>query len=504
MNKISIYIFTIFAFITSNCKSQTNKPSIMTNRQAIVAGKFYPSNKKELNNQLESIFNNAIPQKTNDIIAIISPHAGYIYSGEVAASAFNQIDIDKNYETIFIIGASHVAYFNGASIYNKGNYITPLGEVEVDTALANKIIKDNPLFGLNSSYHLEDHCIEVQLPFLQYKMKTKFKIIPIIIGTDSEDICKKLANTLAPYFNNKNLFVFSSDFSHYPNYKDAVLIDKITCDAILSNSANSLINIVKSNDTKKISNLTTSICGYNAILTMLYITENLKNITIEPINYKNSGDYSHDSSRVVGYWALTVSEKDNSSKSINIKEDIEFQLSEKDKKDLLNIARTTLESYINKGITPQLNDSLYSNKLKEQCGAFVTLKINGNLRGCIGRFMPNKPLYQIVQEMTIAAATQDYRFEKVTSKELNSITIEISVLSPLQEIKSINEIIMGKHGIYIKKGGKSGTFLPQVADETAWTKEEFLGHCAEDKAGIGWYGWKTAEIYIYTAIIINE
>jgi AmmeMemoRadiSam system protein A len=125
------------------------------------------------------------------------------------------------------------------------------------------------------------------------------------------------------------------------------------------------------------------------------------------------------------------------------------------------------------------------------------------LRGCIGTFRQDQPLWQNVMEMAQSAAFNDPRFSPLSFDELNKIDIEISVLTPLKKIKSIDEIQLGKHGIYIKKGLRSGTFLPQVATETGWTLEEFLGHCAQDKAGIGYYGWKDpdTEIYIYEAII---
>ena len=106
--------------------------------------------------------------------------------------------------------------------------------------------------------------------------------------------------------------------------------------------------------------------------------------------------------------------------------------------------------------------------------------------------------------MTIAAATRDHRFALVEKPELKYIEIEISVLSPLRKISSIDEFELGKHGIYMKKDGHSGTFLPQVADDSGWTTEEFLGHCARDKAGIGWDGWKEAELFVYEAIIFRE
>jgi len=503
MYKSKIITLLCFLLLTNSCTSQTNNKNNMTTRQTAVAGMFYSSSKDKLSLQLQELFSKAEVKSKTDVLAIISPHAGYLYSGTVAASAFNQIEADKEYKTIFIIGASHIAYFNGASIYNIGNFITPLGEVEVDTAIANKLIKENPLFGMDASYHLEDHCIEVQLPFLQYILKKKFRIVPVIIGTSSEEVCRKLAQSLKPYFNNENLFVFSTDFSHYPSYTTAIEVDKNTCDAIISNSAAVYLKTIKINESKKINNLATSICGHNAILTMLYITESMNNISIEPIIYKNSGDFSNESNKVVGYWALTVSEHKNSGIN-NLNKSTVFSIGDKEEQQLIYIARTTLENYIHKGIIPKIDSSILSEKLKESYGAFVTLKKDNKLRGCIGRFTTEKPLYQIVQDMTISASTQDYRFEKVSPKELDHIKIEISILSPLKKINSIDEIIMGTHGIYIKKGGNSGTFLPQVANETGWTKEEFLGHCAEDKAGIGWYGWKTADIFIYTTVVIEE
>jgi hypothetical protein len=151
-----------------------------------------------------------------------------------------------------------------------------------------------------------------------------------------------------------------------------------------------------------------------------------------------------------------------------------------------------------------IDSSDFSATIKQHCGAFVTLKKRGDLRGCIGRFITESPLYLIVRDMAVAAGTQDPRFTAVTADELKNIDIEISVLSPLQKINSIDEIEMGTHGIYIVKGSSTGTFLPQVATETGWTKEQFLGHCAQDKAGIGWNGWKDADIYIYTAVVFGE
>ncbi|MDK2978619.1 MAG: hypothetical protein PWP52_1333, partial [Bacteroidales bacterium] len=174
------------------------------------------------------------------------------------------------------------------------------------------------------------------------------------------------------------------------------------------------------------------------------------------------------------------------------------------KANLLKIARKTITEYLESGKIPDVDKNAITPAMQEHCGAFVTLHLDGALRGCIGRFSANEPLYKVVQEMAVSAATKDPRFPAVKPDEMDKIDLEISVLTPLQKIESIDEIEMGRHGIYIKKGFATGTFLPQVAQETGWAKEEFLGHCARDKAGLGWDGWKEAEIFIYEALVFSE
>jgi MEMO1 family protein len=488
---------------SNSCNSQdkSDKPA-QQDRKPAVAGQFYPADSAKLSSMLQEMFALAAPKTAENVFGIICPHAGYVYSGIVAASSYKQIDPDRDYGTIFIIGASHRYFFDGASVYNKGNFITPLGTVEVDTAVANKIVGSDKIFQCDPDYHLPDHCIEVQLPFLQYYLKKKFRIVPIIIGTDDLSISKKIAAGLKPYLNHKNLFVISSDFSHYPKYNDAVANDKRTADAIMKNDPAELIKVLNSNAAKKTPLLETSLCGSNAVIPFLNMTEKLKDITVKEIRYRNSGDVSKDSSSVVGYWSLAFC-GDISSKQGQAEED-EFALTDQDKSDLLKIARNTLNAYIKEGKRPVIDTTTFSATIRQNCGAFVTLKINGELRGCIGRFMPDKPLYKVVQDMTVSSSTQDYRFDPVSKNELDKIKIEISVLSPLKKISSSDDFVLGKHGIYMIKNGSTGTFLPQVAEETGWTKEQFLGHCAQDKAGIGWDGWKKAELYIYTAIVFGE
>lgn len=487
----------MFGNVFSGKGQSKNDSSSLIDREPCVAGQFYPGTSVELKANLKSYFQNAHPRKVQNLLAIITPHAGYVYSGQVAAHGFNQIDPDKKYDRIFLIGSSHRTYFEGASIYNRGNYKSPLGKVEVDIELCNKLILENRVFTFREEAHIEEHSLEVQLPFLQYHIKTDFKIVPIIIAAQSEGTIDSIADALRPFLNDKNLFVISSDFSHYPSYEKANEIDHITAEVIALNSPEKFMEALSSNKGKSIPGLATSMCGWSSMLSLLKITSQMDNILITPIDYKNSGDaYFGDKSRVVGYWAITVSEAESSNEH--------FSLTYRDKKTLLQIARTTIERYLKTKKIQEIDSATISENLLQEVGAFVSLHNAGDLRGCIGRFKPETSLYKVVQDMAISAATEDRRFSPVISSELSDIDIEISVLTPMRKIESIDEIVLGRHGIYIKKGHNTGTFLPQVAESTQWSIEEFLGHCARDKARIGWDGWRDAEIYIYEAIIFDE
>jgi MEMO1 family protein len=473
--------------------------NVPQDRKPYAAGRFYTDDPVALKTQLKEMFAKAEPRKGPIPLAIVVPHAGYVFSGEVAASGFNQIEPTQKFERIFIIGTSHTSTFSGVSVYCDGNYETPLGIVKVDTELAKKLVAENKLLKSYAEPHLYEHSLEVQLPFLQYHLKNVFQIVPIILGESNAETAQKLAAILKPYLNKQNLFVISSDFSHYPTYENACIADLTTAEAIQTNQTTQLINALKVNQKKDIPGLVTSLCGWSSVLTLLYMTEKMPGISVNLIDYKNSGNSSYgEKNRVVGYWAISFTQKETTEKTGD------FSLSNDDKKYLLKLARQTITDYIQKGIIPEVDSTSVSLALKTPCGAFVTLNKESKLRGCVGRFDPEQPLWKVVQTMAIAAATKDYRFNPVNEKEINKIEIEISVLTPLKRIKSANEFTLGKQGIYIKKGNATGTFLPQVAAQTGWNKEEFLGHCARDKAEIGWNEWKTAELYTYEALVFGE
>jgi MEMO1 family protein len=462
-------------------------------REPAFAGKFYAATKKELTSQLKELF-----LKAKDNIAsgkpraIIAPHAGYVFSGCVAASAYNQIPDNTNYKRIFILASSHQFLFGSAAIFDSGNYKTPLGEIEVDIKLARELISSNKIFTHNDKAHQYEHSLEVQLPFLQYKLNNNFLLVPIILGTNDPADCKKIANALEPWFTPENLFVISSDFSHYPYYEDAKENDLRTAEAICSNKSQKLIDTLKENETKNIDQLVTSLCGWTSVLTLLNITED-KNLIYQKIYYQNSGDteYYGDKDRVVGYWAIVV-----------LNRDISFSLTREEQELLLKKARESITNFVKTGTRKVTEPTSTDNISPKHAGVFVSIYINKELRGCIGNFAKDETLNDMIQRLAVSAAC-DYRFEDIRPEELDDMELEISVLTPLKKIESINDIQLGKHGILIKKGPRSGTFLPQVAMKTGWDLYEFLGHCARDKAGLGWDGWKDAEIYTYEAFVFK-
>lgn len=462
-------------------------------RRPAVAGRFYPAKKLDLEAEIEILFKEAKPPADQAISpkVIIVPHAGYVFSGKVAASGFNQIPADSDIQRVFILASSHQMHFPGASVYCTGNYETPLGIVEVDKGTGKELAESNNLFSCREDAHLFEHSLEVQLPFLQIRLGNKFKLVPIILGTQNTDECRKMAKTLQPFLNSENLFVVSSDFSHYPGYEDAINIDRITTEAILSKSPELLLKTLRANKKKNIPGLATSLCGWTSVLTMLYMVQE-SNYEAKWIDYQNSGDQPvyGDHERVVGYSSIAFYENTNTG----------FSLTGQEKDELLSIAGNSVRSTVCNG----KNKSVYPNgNLAKKAGAFVSIYISGELRGCIGSFEGDFSLAEVVNR-SAASATRDRRFNPVLESELDKLSIEISVLTPLKRVYNKHEIELGKHGIYIRKGVNSGTFLPQVGEKYNWTLEEFLGRCSRDKAGIGWDGWKQAELYTYEAIIIQD
>ena len=488
------------------CNGQTNREPVV--RPATQANRFYTGDAGELSEEVDSLLAlHRCETVYRDVAALIVPHAGYYFSGNVAAAAYMAVPKDKQYKRIFLLGPSHHEWLDGASVNTEADYYaTPLGQVKVDHETALALTAADSVFRYEPRAHNREHCLEVQLPFLQRRFgngkSTQTSedsvppIVPIIISTNDFQKLKRIAEALKPYLTEENLFIVSSDFSHYPKYEDACKVDARTGKAVESGDVEQFIAALEENARRGVPGLATSACGELAIATLLMMIDST--YEVKHLIYQNSGDAEEsDHSRVVGYHAFAIVRNGQT------RTDADFSLSEDEKRMLKEIAMTSIKDSLNGRGIAVANSSLFTlhSSLKQKCGAFVSLHKHGRLRGCIGHFGEDVPLHEIVAEMARAAAFEDPRFMPVTADELSDIDIEISVLTPMRRIQSLDEFELHRHGIYIRKGYRSGTYLPQVADEVNWTKEELVSHCAQDKAGIGWDGWKDAELYVYEAIV---
>lgn len=493
---ITIILVVGWVWLFSEKEVSTSKESKehQNVREPAVAGQFYPADAKELVRQVDDFLTQAALKKSNGaILGLIVPHAGYPYSGQVAAYGFKQLQ-GENIETVILLGNSHHAYFEGAAVYPKGYFKTPLGEVAIDEELAQKIIAENQKIRADSSVHTLEHSLEVEIPFLQRTLKD-FKIVPILLSSNTSlDDIKIFSQAISKNIAGKNILVVaSSDMSHYPFYEQANYADKKIYEAILT-GLEKLENTIGELRDENIANAQTFLCAKEAVEVLMLVMQDLgkKDILLK---YANSGDTTGDRSQVVGYAAIAFYGERRDS-----------ELNYQEQQRLLEIAKQTVESYVKAGKAPEFSESRPA--LNQKLGAFVTLKKNGQLRGCIGRFTSddNPSLYQTVWQMAIAAATQDVRFLPVSRDELPDLEYEVSVLSPLKKIDDWHQIQLGKHGVEIRKGGRSGVFLPQVAQETGWNFETFMGQLCSQKAGLDWNCWqdKDTQLYIFTAQVFGE
>jgi MEMO1 family protein len=502
-------IFCLVAFLLTlnSCKAQTTdskKTEDDSIRQPVFAGQFYPADSTLLLKQIKFFIENAKPQKADSILAIIVPHAGYIYSGQIDADAYNQVK-DNKYDLVVILGTNHTtAGFTNISVYPKGSFATPIGNLKIDTQVAEQLLKRDNDVSADLSVHKKEHSVEVQIPFIKY-LFPQIKILPIIVGSPDIDMCAKFGEALAEIIKNKKvLLVASSDLSHYPNFDDAIKVDNNTLKTIAGLNPEAIISAMKDQMDKNVPQLVTCACGEAPIIAAIELAKELGANCASIISYSNSGYTSIGSTdRVVGYGALAISKgkTSNISDVDSIITDNSYKLTSTDKKTLLKFARKTLEAYFAAQIIPLPRN--INPMLKIKRGAFVTLKKHGELRGCIGQMSAGTPLCTNVGAMVLQAAFNDPRFNPLMQEELSQVEIEISVLTPYMHIKNSDEIVLGRDGVVIKKGNKQAVFLPQVATETGWNKLQFLDQLCY-KAGLNAGGWRDADLFTFQADVFSE
>jgi AmmeMemoRadiSam system protein B/AmmeMemoRadiSam system protein A len=448
-------------------------------RTSTHAGTWYPGTEKELHNTIQGFLENTRGRVHGEIFGLISPHAGYIYSGPVAAFSYKTIE-GMEFDDVIIIGPSHYHGFCGASVDTVAGRETPLGKVEFDEKLARMLIESNKEIIYEAPAHVQEHSTEIQVPFLQTVLK-KFKAIEIVMGTHDYKTCEMLSEAIIKACaDRKILIVASSDLSHYHSQKEAERLDQLVIDAVSRYDPAVLSN--------RLSNDSCEACGGGPIITAMLITKKLGATKAKPVMYATSGNISGDYSQVVGYLAAVFYREKETEVGIGL------GFTDEEKIQLKEIARKSVEAAITGKKLSAVKD--VSGKLKEPYGVFVTLNKHGTLRGCIGRIIGDQPLYITVQQMAKAAALEDPRFSPVTEKELVELEIEISVLTPLEQIKDFKEIVIGRDGLYITKGYNSGLLLPQVAAEYGWTVEEFLEETCH-KAGLPYDAYKSKDTKIY-------
>ncbi len=283
------------------------------NRFASVAGQYYPASIQELQTELKRLFSVAVQKRFENVRAIISPHSGYIFSGTIAASAYSQIDRNKAYKRIFLLTSSRLDTFIGASVFCNGDYVVPNGIAEVDTLYSKQLASEHPtLFRDARTPHFHEHSIEVQIPFLLYQLTQPFKIVPIVLGTHTPEICRQLAKVLQPELTDDNLFIICSDFSSFLPASTAERIDEETEQAIFTNKPDKLLKTLDRHQQQKYPGYKNSLAGWSAVLTLLYMTTGNPEFQYKHIDKCTSGDipYYGNHERVTGFRALILVEQE--------------------------------------------------------------------------------------------------------------------------------------------------------------------------------------------------
>jgi hypothetical protein len=461
-----------------------------------VAGSFYPADPTELTHLIDGYLDQAERFDQAPSILIV-PHAGYIFSGHVAARSFKQA-IARGYTGVIILGFNHQRSYNydGAAVWHDGLWRTPLDDVAIDAELADRILKSSPVFKADRSFHLNEHSLEVEVPFIQ-RVLPDLPIVPISIGRPTLENAQRIADGLASILREQSniLVVASTDLSHYPRYADANRIDRSSITTITSLDPLALEAYDEEAMSSRVSELHTTMCGKAPVLVSMILARAIGAEQVNVLHYANSGDVLEGSrDQVVGYAAIEFVKGQPPA------------LSAADRSALLKLSRNTLQEYLSTRIIPKFEAT--SPALNLPRATFVTLrnKQTHELRGCRGEIFARMPLWESVQTISTLSAIDDPRFPPMNLGELADMHIEISVLTPLRLARDPNEIIVGQHGVMIRAGSRSGLFLPQVPVEQGWDHDEYLSSLCWMKAGLPADAWRKpgGQLYIFEAEIFEE
>ena len=467
-------------------------------RHSKVAGSFYPANPDRLANEIKYLLDNAKEcQCGGSILSAAVPHAGYAYSANIAAPVFKTLKAVE-FDTIVIIGHDFGPQSGIIAVLPEYAYFqTPLGNVEVDLELCNALVASDDRIIFNNRVHSEEHSIEVQLPFLQLT-HPGVKIVPVLFGEATPENCRLLAELLMENAGERRIFVLSStDLSHYPTDKVARSLDRNTVLFAERYNVNGLCQWQKSGEWENYPGVETPICSAGGLGVAMLWAKMQGGNKVLVAKRGNSSDASGDTDHVVGYASMLFFKGDEASEPADKDS---FALSEEAQALLLKVARASIQlRLLGRQIDLGGQDS---EELRQNAAVFVTLEKKGRLRGCIGTTVAVQPLIEAVADYAVAAAFQDPRFPEVEMQELDDISIEISVLSPMKQVASADEILPGRDGVLVKRGGRSGLFLPQVWEQLP-DKEQFLGYLCAEKAGLPFEAWRDEATQLFTFTVFS-
>lgn len=419
----------------------------MTIRQSVVAGQFYPGSPLQLKLMIEGLVDKKVVKE--EVVGLILPHAGYMYSGPVAGATISRIKFE---DTFVIMGPNHTGNGKPFSIMTEGVWETPLGEVAIDVELGKKILAASRYLQEDYGAHQLEHSVEVQLPFLQY-FKPDIKLVPIILahasGAVYKDIGKGIARAIKES-NRKVIIIASSDMTHYESQESAREKDNQAIEAILALDEEELL--------RRVEELDISMCGYAPAVSLICAAKELGATSAELVRYQTSGDTTGDYSSVVGYAGIIL----------------------KRMSPLTRLARETVESYVREGKTPQLKE--LTSEMRERAGVFVSIHKKGELRGCIGTFEPQmKNVAEEIMANAISSATGDPRFPPVSVSELKDLDYSVDVLTRPELVAGQEQLDPKKYGVIVQCGWRRGLLLPDL--EGVNSVEEQIDICCQ-KGGI--------------------
>lgn len=474
-------------------------------RPFLRTGPWYPADPVVLTTMLDRMMAGPGQNTNRTIRGMVVPHAGLSYSGPTAGRAYRLLK-GQPVDRIILLGVAHRKRMSGACLSTFDFNATPLGRIELDRLVINRLARQ-PGFQVDNDAMIMEHSIENQLPFLQRALeKRDFRLVPILVGHLDESLRTQIVRAIRPLVSDTTLVIASSDLTHYgQNYGFAPFtsdvpgqikkLDMGLIDILIRRDATGLATY------RKETGITA--CG---IMPMSVLCELMRpeSVTGRLVAYSLSGDREDDYSLSVSYGAVVFETTEGGSGMNTPETDGPGHLTEKHRTFLLQLARRTLKRKLG-GVDMKITPADYPPALQEPRSVFVTLRKKGRLRGCIGNLGDPAPLVESVREYAVKAALEDPRFPPVTREELSDITIEISVMTPLKEIPHYRLIRLGVDGVVIRKGYRGAVYLPQVATETGWSLDTLMTNLCR-KAGLpdGAYRSPGAELQVFQAEVFHE